>query len=97
MYVDDMLVKSHTSRSHVDNVRETFATLYKYQIKLNPTKCAFGVTSKKILRFMVSHQGIETNPKKIQAVRLMVAPKITKEVQKLTRHGATQPTYLSID
>ena len=54
VYVDDMLVKSKEEDGHLDDLRETFETLCKYQMKLNPSKCAFGVYSGKFLGFMVS-------------------------------------------
>ena len=54
VYVDDMLVKSKEEDGHLDDLRETFETLHKYQMKLNPSKCAFGVYSGKFLGFMVS-------------------------------------------
>ena len=43
VYVDDMLVKSEEEESHLDDLGETFKTLRKYQMKLNPSKCACGV------------------------------------------------------
>ena len=52
-------------------------------MKLNPSKCAFGVASRKFLGFMVSQRGIEANPKKVKAILNMTSPKIVKEVQKL--------------
>ena len=52
----------------------------KFQMKLNPTKCAFRVSSRKILGHLVSRQGIEANPEKIQAVTNMKSPRTTKEV-----------------
>ena len=84
VYVDDMLVKSKEELTHLDNLKETFAMLRKYQMKLNPSKCAFGVASGKFLGFMVSQRGIEANPKKVQAILNMKSPKTVKEVQKLT-------------
>ena len=54
VYVDDMLVKSKEELTYLDDLRETFATLRQYQMKLNPSKCAFGVVSGKFLGFMVS-------------------------------------------
>ena len=44
VYVDDMLVKSKEEESHLDNLKETFETLRQYNMKLNPTKCAFRVS-----------------------------------------------------
>ena len=54
VYVDNMLVKSKEELTHLDDLRETFATLKQYQMKLNPSKCVFGVASGKFLGFMVS-------------------------------------------
>ena len=54
VYVDNMLVKSLQTFDHVQNLEEAFDILRRYQIKLNPTKCAFGVIFKKIIKFFVS-------------------------------------------
>ena len=54
VYMDDMLVKSKEELTHLDDLKETFAMLKQYQMKLNPSKCAFGVASRKFLGFMVS-------------------------------------------
>ena len=54
VYVDDMLVKSKEELTHLDDLKETFTTLRQYQMKLNPSKCAFGVAWGKFLGFMVS-------------------------------------------
>ena len=54
VYVDDMLVKSRREDDHLDNLKETFDTLRSYNMKLNLSKCAFGVTAGKFLGFMVS-------------------------------------------
>ena len=83
VYVDDMLVKSLGKGKHLDDLQETFDTLRQYNIKLNPSKCAFGVSSGKFLGFMVSHRGIEANPNKIQAILDMKPPQNIKEVQSL--------------
>ena len=61
-----------------------FALLQKYNMKLNPAKCAFGVGLGKFLGFMVNNQGIEANPSKVQALLDLQSPKIVKEIQKLT-------------
>ena len=65
VYVDDMLVKSKEELAYLDDLRETFATLRQYQMKLNPSKCAFRVASRKFLGCMVSQRGIEANPEKV--------------------------------
>uniref|UniRef100_A0A2N9HQ03 Uncharacterized protein n=1 Tax=Fagus sylvatica TaxID=28930 RepID=A0A2N9HQ03_FAGSY len=95
VYVDDMLVKSKEEDGHLDDLRETFQTLRKYQMKLNPSKCAFGVYSGKFLGFMVSQRGIEANPDKIKAILEMQPPKSTKEVQRLTGRVAALNRFMS--
>ena len=57
VYVDDMLVKSKEELAHLDDLRETFTTLKQYQMKLNPSKCVFGIVSSKFLDFMVPRGG----------------------------------------
>ena len=54
VYVDDMLVKSLHENDHLDDLQEIFDTLRSYNMKLNPSKCVFGVTAGKFLGFMVS-------------------------------------------
>ena len=83
VYVDDMLVKSLCENDHLDDLRETFNTLCSYNMKLNPNKCAFGVTAGKFLGFMVSQRGIEVNLEKIRAIMELEPPKMVKEVQSL--------------
>ena len=65
VYVDNMLVKSLDEGKHLDDLQETFNILRRYNMKLNPNKCAFGVASGKFLGFMVSHRGIEANQENI--------------------------------
>ena len=65
VYIDDMLVKSQKTVNHIVDLEEAFNAFRKYKIKLNPTKCAFGVASKRFLGFMVLRREIEVNPEKI--------------------------------
>ena len=84
VYVDDMLVKSKEESAHLDDLQKTFTTLRQYQMKLNPSKCAFGVVLSKFLGFTVSQRGIEANLKKVRAILDMTSPKTVKEVKKFT-------------
>ena len=59
-----MLVKSRKAAGHIDDLDECFKVLRKYNMKLNPLKCSFGVSSGKFLGFIVNARGIEANPKK---------------------------------
>ena len=95
VYVDDIHVKSKEELPHLDDLREIFATLRLYQMKLNPSKCAFGVVSRKFLGFMMSQRGIEANLKKVRAILDMMSPKTIKEVQKLTGRIAAPNRFIS--
>lgn len=80
MYLDNMLVKSKKEDCHLDDLRETFEILCLYNMKLNPSKFVFKISSWKFLGFMVSQRGIEANADKIQAILEMKPPKNIKEV-----------------
>ena len=95
VYVDDMLVKSKEELAHLDDLRETFATLKQYQMKLNTGKCVFGVASGKFLGFMVSQRGIKANLEKVQAIIDTASPRTVKEVQKLTGRVAALNRFIS--
>ena len=78
VYIDDMLVKLVKAELHVAHLAESFQVLKNYNMKLNPTKCAFGVSSRKFLDFIVNSRGIEANLDKIKAVLDMQPPSNTK-------------------
>ena len=78
-----MLVKSLCENDHLDDLQEMFDTLRLYNMKLNPSKCVFGVTAGKFLGFMVSQRGIEVNPEKVRAIMELKPPRMVKEVQSL--------------
>ena len=80
VYIDDMLVKRKRAELHLDDLRETFDTLRKYQMRLNPTKCVFRVSFGKFLGFMVSQRGIEANLEKVKAILDMTSLRSVKEV-----------------
>ena len=95
VYVDDMLVKSIEAEEHIKDLQEAFATPRKHRMKLNPTKCTFGVASGKFLGFMVTQRGIEANPKKIKAILDMKHPSNKKEVQQLKGRFAALSRFIS--
>jgi hypothetical protein len=95
VYVDDMLVKSIRTASHIADLRETFETLRSHKMKLNLAKYAFGVSSGKFLGFMVSQRGIEANPEKVNAVLGMQSPQTTKQLQQLTGRIAALNRFIS--
>ena len=64
-------------------------------MRLNPSKCAFGVTARKFLGFMVLQRGIESNPDKISAIVEMALLRNVKEVQSLNGKIATLNRFVS--
>jgi hypothetical protein len=82
-YVDDIIVKTRDSHTFIEDLEETLTNLRKVNIKLNPTKCAFGVPSGNLLGFLVSHREIEANPNKVKAIEEMRPPRNLKEMQRL--------------
>ena len=95
VYIDDMLVKSVKAELHVAHLAESFHILKNYNMKLNPTKCTFGVSTGKFLGFMVNNRGIKANPDKIKAVMDIHPPSNNKEIQCLTRRIAALSRFVS--
>jgi hypothetical protein len=73
-YVDDIVVASRKKENQLQDLVETFASMRKAQLKLNPEKCLFGVSKGKVLGCLVYIKGIETNPDKIKAIVCMKPP-----------------------
>ena len=95
VYVDDMLVKSVRENDHLSDLQETFNTFRSYNMKLNPSKCVFGVTAGKFLGFMVSQRGIEVNPEKVRAILELEPPRTVKAVQSLNGKVAALNRFVS--
>ena len=81
VYVDDMIVKSKDREGHIPTLRKFFERIRFYKLRLNPKKCTFGVTSGKLLRFMVSQRGIEVILDKIKEIVEMKPPRTEKEIR----------------
>jgi hypothetical protein len=64
-----VVVKSKRCEDLLDDLKEIFDNLHKYKMMLNPKKCVFGVSSGKLLSYMVSSQGIDANPTKVEAIK----------------------------
>jgi hypothetical protein len=94
-YIDDVVIKARVHDEFIPDLEETFNSLHKFRRKLNPTKCVFGITQGKLLCFIVSHQGIEANPEKITTIIDMDAPRMIKNVQKLTGCMAALNRFIS--
>ena len=57
--VDDIIIKSKKVENHLIDLKKLFEKLRKYNLKLNPVKCAFRALAGKLLGFVVSKKGIE--------------------------------------
>ena len=95
VYIDNMLVKSREHFDHIQHLQEAFDLLRRYDMKLNPLKCAFGVSSSKFLGFMVTQRGIEANPIQLKAILDYQAPTFRKGVQQLTGQLAALGRFIS--
>ena len=71
VYVDDIVVKTAQAYDLIANLAAMFVNLQRFNIRLNPKKCVFGVPKGKLLGYIVSEHGIEANPKKIMAISNM--------------------------
>ena len=95
VYIDDMLVKSKLRPDHSTHLQQAFDLLREYSMKLNPLKCAFGVSAGKFLGFMVTQRGIEANPMQLKAILQSPAPSSKKEIQQLTGRLAALGRFIS--
>ena len=68
VYIDDMVVKSKLVSEHLADLSNIFDILRRHKLRLNASKCSFGVGSGKFLGYMVTHRGIEINPDQIRAI-----------------------------
>ena len=83
VYIDDMVVKSKLVSEHLADLTNVFEILRWHKLRLNASKCSFGVGTGKFLGYMVTHRGIEVNPDQIKAINSLQPPQNPKEVQKL--------------
>jgi hypothetical protein len=83
IYIDDVVVKSASVEGHLDDLRQVLERTRKFGLRMNPKKCAFGVSAGQFLGFLVHERGIEIGLKSQEAVRTMVPPTTKKELQQL--------------
>ena len=80
VYVDDMVVKSKVVSEHVGDLTNIFGILRKHKLRLNTSKCSFGIGLGKFLDYMVTYRGIKMNPDQIKAINSLQPPWNPKEV-----------------
>ena len=79
VYIDDMVVKSKVVSEHVGDLGVVFDILRKHKLRLNASKCSFGVGSSKFLGYMVTYRGIEVSPDQIKAIQNLQPPRTLKK------------------
>ncbi|GKB14486.1 reverse transcriptase domain-containing protein [Tanacetum coccineum] len=94
-YVDDLVIKSCTEQEIIRDVDETFRTLRKINIKLNPKKCTFGMKEGVFLGYKVNSDGLTVCPDKVEAVLSLPSLKCLKDVQRLNEKLASLKRFLS--
>ena len=80
VYINDMMVKIKKVSKQVRDLRNIFEILRKHKLRLNASKCSFGVGLGKYLGYMVTHRRIEVNPDQIKAINSLQSPRNPKEV-----------------
>ena len=95
IYIDDMLVKSVRKEDHLAHLSEVFEILRRDKLRLNASKCLFGVCSGKFLGHIISNRGIEANPDQISALINLEEPMDAKQVQRLMGMIAALGRFIS--
>ncbi|XP_028085065.1 uncharacterized protein LOC114286167 [Camellia sinensis] len=80
-YIDDMVVKSKEKSQYLADLAEMFAILKRHKLRLNASKCAFGVGIGKFLGFLVTNRGIEADPSQIKTIQELELPNSTKDAK----------------
>jgi hypothetical protein len=80
VYIDDIAVKSQDFDKHLENLEKAFIRIRKHQLKMNPLKCAFGITAGNFLGFLVHNRGIEVDKNKAKAILQAKPPSNKKEL-----------------
>ena len=81
LYMDDMIVKFKQRNKHFTLLRGFLNKIKQFRLMLNPRKCTFGITSRKLLGYMVSERGIEMGLGKVKLILDMLVPRQRKKTQ----------------
>jgi hypothetical protein len=95
IYIDDVVIKSRDITKHLADLRKILECTRKHGLKMNPNKCAFGVSVGQFLGFMVHQRGIEISGKSIDAINKVVAPANKTELQSLIGYQPIQEVLTS--
>ncbi|GKV43753.1 hypothetical protein SLEP1_g51005 [Rubroshorea leprosula] len=82
IYIDDVVVKSNGEADHLVYLRKSFERMRQHGLKMNPLKCAFGVSASNFLGYLVHERGLEVDKNKTRAVIEAKPPLNKKELQR---------------
>jgi hypothetical protein len=83
IYIDDIVVKSENMGDHLADLRLALERMRRYELKMNPLKCVFGVSAGKFLGFIIHEHGIEIDHKKVESINKMQLPQCKNDKQKI--------------
>ncbi|GKC50970.1 reverse transcriptase domain-containing protein [Tanacetum coccineum] len=95
VYIDDLVIESHTEAEMLRDIDETFRMLRKINMKLSPKKCTFGAVEGMFMGYMISPEWIKPCPDKTEVVLQLPSPQTIKEVQSLNGKLASLNRFLS--
>jgi hypothetical protein len=82
IYLDDMTIFSKTDEDHIKHLKQTFVKCRKFGLSLNPKKSYFSMTSEgKLLGHIVSKEGVNIDPERVEEIKLISLPRNKKEIQ----------------
>ena len=84
-YVDDIVVKSKTRTGHLQVLEQVFKRCREYKLRMNPMKCAFGVSARKFIGFLVHHRDISVDPAKAITIATMKRLTTVKQLKSFLR------------
>ncbi|XP_028073973.1 uncharacterized protein LOC114276369 [Camellia sinensis] len=95
VYINDMVMKTKKPENHLADLKTVFDILRTFRLRLNTSKCTFGVGSRKFLGYLVTRKDIEASPDQIKAILELESPTLAKQVQMLTRKAAALNKFIS--
>lgn len=81
VYIDDIIIFGEDEETHLNNIGKVFSTLEKANMKVQIDKCEFFKSEVEYLGFIVSSEGIKTNPKKVETIKNFSCPKTLKDLR----------------
>jgi hypothetical protein len=80
VYIDDVVMKSSGFKEHLADLRVAFSRMRKYGLKMTPAKCAFAVSARKLLGFIMHEGRIQVDPKKVESIGKLAEPECKRDV-----------------